>query len=76
VPERLLYPVEEALQLLGLGRSKFYEEVAAGRLRVVKVGRTTRVAAPDLDGYVALLRTEAGEPSQSPIGANATVCQK
>jgi excisionase family DNA binding protein len=57
----LLYPVEEALQLLGLGRSKFYEEVAAGRIRVVKVGRTTRVAAPDLDGYVALLRSEARE---------------
>lgn len=61
MPERLLYPVEEALQLLDLGRSKFYEEVAAGRLRVVKIGRKTRVAEHDLDAYVELLRAEAAD---------------
>jgi len=37
-PDRLL-SIEEAAQALGIGRSRLYDELAAGRLRSVKLGR-------------------------------------
>ena len=37
-PDRLL-SVDEAAELLGVGRTSLYGEVQAGRLRSVKVGR-------------------------------------
>ena len=60
-PRRRIYTVEETLRdELPLGHSKFYEEVRAGRIGVVKIGRRTYVPAEALEDYVALLRREAG----------------
>ena len=60
-PRRRIYTVEETLRdELPLGRSKFYDEVRAGRIEVVKIGRRTYVPADALDDYVTLLRREAG----------------
>lgn len=50
--EKLLHPVPDALRLLSLGRTKFYAEVAAGRVRVVKAGGKTLVPQSELDRYV------------------------
>lgn len=55
----LLYTVSEVLTMLRMGRTQFYAQVNAGRLRIVKQGGSTRVAADDLAAYVNLLRTEA-----------------
>ena len=41
--ERELLRVEEAAQILGIGRTKAYELVAAGELRVIRLGRAVRV---------------------------------
>jgi hypothetical protein len=55
----LLYKVPEVLGMLSMSRTQFYAQVNAGRLRVVKQGASTRVAADDLAAYVNLLRAEA-----------------
>ncbi len=57
--ERLLLPVDDARKLLSLGRTKFYEEVQAGRLVIVKAGKKSLVPQSSLDGYVARKITEA-----------------
>lgn len=58
--ERLLYRITEAGEILGLRRSKIYTEVQAGRLKVVKIGKATRVPADELHRYVQLVKSEAG----------------
>lgn len=55
----LLYTVSEVLTMLRMGRTQFYAQVNAGRLRIVKQGGSTRVAADDLAAYVNLLRAES-----------------
>lgn len=44
-----LHSIPEALSLLGsMGRTWFYAEVAAGRIRVVKLGKRSLVAASEV----------------------------
>jgi excisionase family DNA binding protein len=38
--------------LTNLGRSTIYQEIAAGRLRVVKIGRAVRVRRDDLNAWL------------------------
>lgn len=59
VPKRDLYPVEEALELLHISRSRFYKELRAGRLRAVKSGRSRLVPATAITEYVQLLIEES-----------------
>jgi excisionase family DNA binding protein len=49
---RLLYRIPEAADQLGLSRSTLYELVAAGELRVVKIGRAVRIPAAELTDWV------------------------
>ena len=58
--ERLLYTVEDAADALRLSRSKVYEEMAAGRLESVKVGRSRRIPRGAIVAYVDRLRTFEG----------------
>lgn len=51
-PDRLL-SIDEAASALGIGRSILYGEIAAGRLRSVKVGRRRLVPAGALTDYIA-----------------------
>ena len=68
-PRRRIYTVEELLRdELPLGRSKFYEEVRAGRIEVVKIGRRTYIPAEAIEDYVALLRREAGPDAAAQAG--------
>jgi excisionase family DNA binding protein len=56
---KLLYPVAEALQLLSIGRTKFYAEVKRGRITLVKSGGKTLVPGTVLEAYAATLIAEA-----------------
>lgn len=56
---RVLYPVPEALQLLSLGRTKFYREVKAGRITLVRSGAKSLVPASAIDEYEQKLIAEA-----------------
>ncbi len=54
VPDRLL-SIDEAADALGIGRSRLYEEVSAGRLRSLKVGRRRLVPASAITAYIESL---------------------
>jgi excisionase family DNA binding protein len=52
-----------AARRLGIGRSQFYKEVAAGRIRVRKLGKRTLVERSEQDRWLAALPHL--EPSQA-----------
>ncbi|SDD68027.1 helix-turn-helix domain-containing protein [Actinokineospora iranica] len=56
---KYLYKVPEAMRLLSLGRSTFYEQMRAGRIKFVKQGNATLIPASAIRAYVALLEKEA-----------------
>lgn len=51
-PDRLL-DIDAAAEALSLGRSLLYAEIAAGRLRSVKVGRRRLIPQGALTAYIA-----------------------
>jgi excisionase family DNA binding protein len=51
-PDRLL-SVDEAAAMLGIGRSRLYAELQAGRCRSVKVGRRRLVPAAAIAEFIA-----------------------
>lgn len=53
--DRLAYPINDLAKSIGVGRSKLYAEIAAGRLRAVKVGSRTVVPADAVQAYLARL---------------------
>lgn len=54
----LLYKPEAAASALGIGRSKFFELVAAGEIETVQIGRSRRIPAEALTTYVDRLRAD------------------
>ncbi len=57
--DRRLYTVEECAQQLGCSRSALYPRVLANELRSVKLGRSRRIAAADLEAFIERLRSES-----------------
>ena len=55
--DQLLFRPEEAAKMLGIGRSKLYELLAAGELESVRVGACRRIPRDVLDDFVRRLRT-------------------
>ncbi len=53
--EKLLLKVETAADRLSIGRSKAWELVSAGELRTVRIGRSVRVPATEVEAFVARL---------------------
>ena len=50
--ERLLYRVPEVVSATGYSRSLIYEAISSGKLKVVRKGRTVRIAAEDLRAWI------------------------
>lgn len=61
VTDRQLYRVTEAMELLSMSRSVLYEQIRAGRLLSVKVGRARLIPARAVDDFVNLLISESEE---------------
>lgn len=59
VPERMAYRVREAAQAIAISRSRFYELVAEGRIRVLKEGKRTLVRRAELERYLDALEGHA-----------------
>lgn len=55
-PAKLAYSIREACHASSLGRSSIYNHIAAGRLKVVRVGGRTIIPAASLHALIA------GEP--------------
>lgn len=62
--EKLLHPVDDARILISIGRNKFYEEVAAGRLVIIKVGKKSLVPQSSIDEYIFAKISEAKDAKQ------------
>ena len=57
--DQLLHPIPEARAILGnIGNSKFYQIVASGQLKLVKIGRRSFVTPDELRRYVDSLSDE------------------
>jgi excisionase family DNA binding protein len=61
VENRLLLRVDEAADLLNIGRSAVYDLVRLGVLRSVKIGRCRRIPVVVLREYVERLTKEGGD---------------
>ena len=53
VIEKILYRVPEVVKTTGYSRSFIYEAIAAGKLKVIRKGRTVRITAADLQAWIA-----------------------
>ena len=50
--EKLLLRIPEVAETTGFSRSFIYEQIAAGGLKVIRVGRTVRVRSDDLKAWI------------------------
>lgn len=71
--KKLSYTVSEMVAATGLGRSRLYEEIRAGRLRIVKAGRRTLILAIDLEKWLDSLPKGAPKPVDGRIPRESTV---
>ncbi len=55
--DKLAYSVDEAAELLGIGRTLAYDLIREGRLPSLKLGNRRLVARADLEGFVENLRS-------------------
>jgi excisionase family DNA binding protein len=62
--ERMAYRVKEAAATLAISRSRFYELVAAGEIKVLKDGARTLVRKSELEAYLDRLEQAAEEPKR------------
>lgn len=58
-PDRLAYTPAEAATALGVCRATIYNLVARGDLRVIKIGRATRILTSELEAFMARLAVAA-----------------
>ena len=60
-PTPLAYSVRDAARALGIGRTRAYEEIRAGRLPIVKVGKRTLVRRVDAERWLNERARETAE---------------
>ena len=58
VPERLVYSVDEAADLLGIGRTYMFHLVATGEIESFKIGNRRKIPRDALAQYIDRLRAE------------------
>ena len=64
--QRLSCTIEEACQATGLGRTKLYEEMAAGRIQTTYVGKRRLVLVPSLLRLLDPQNTPAPSAPEAP----------
>jgi len=52
---RLAYPIDDLAEAIGVGRTKLYAEISAGRLQAKKLGSRTLVTATAALAYLDTL---------------------
>jgi excisionase family DNA binding protein len=63
-PATLLVTIDEAARRLSIGRSHLYEHLLRGTLRSVRIGRSRRIPARDLEAFIDdLLEVSSGVTS-------------
>ncbi|MGD9812086.1 MAG: helix-turn-helix transcriptional regulator [Sphingobium sp.] len=59
--QQLTVRVPEALQMLGIGRTKFYALLGEGEIEAIKIGKATLVVVESLYAFVERRRFSRGE---------------
>ena len=59
--QKLLLRIPEVAEITSYSRAFIYERIASGELKVVRNGRTVRVAADDLKEWVNSLKSKSSE---------------
>lgn len=54
-PGKLAYTVRQFCDGVGIGHTKFYQEVSEGRIKTVKCGKRTLVTADEAQRFVSSL---------------------
>lgn len=57
--QKLLHSINEAAQLLGIGRSSLYVLIAAGEVGTVKIGRRSLIADEELRRFIRCLSIDS-----------------
>jgi excisionase family DNA binding protein len=65
---RLAYPIDDFAEAVGVGRSKIYEEIRAGRLHAKKLGSRTLITAQAASDYLSQLPDFHAGQMQNPAG--------
>ncbi len=60
--DTLLMNIDEASQILNLGRSKVYELVMRGELQSIKIGRSRRIPRSSIEEFI---QSRLGPPEAS-----------
>jgi excisionase family DNA binding protein len=60
----LLYSVEEAAQLLGIGRTFTFHLIATGHIGSVKIGKRRKIPRDAVEKYIEQLRSEPANDDQ------------
>lgn len=58
---KLSYSVEEAAQILGIGRDRFFKELKAGAIKSFKAGKRRLVSMSALETYIKDRETESNK---------------
>jgi excisionase family DNA binding protein len=66
VERGVLLRVEAAAILLGIGRTKMYDLIGRGQVRVVRIGRRTLVHRDDLERFAREQRDREGDVREDP----------
>ena len=53
--DKLAYGIDEAVDAIGVSRSKLYELIASGELKIVKLGRRTLILRAELERFLKSL---------------------
>ena len=51
-PEPICVRVNDAARMIGVGRTKLYELIAAGEVETVKLGKSTRITTASLHDLI------------------------
>jgi len=52
-PIRLLLRPEEGAEAIGVSRARFYELLAEGRIKSIKIGRSRRIPIAEINSWIA-----------------------
>ena len=58
-PDPICVRVNDAARMIGVGRTKLYELIAAGEVETVKLGKATRITTASLHNLVMRRREAA-----------------
>jgi excisionase family DNA binding protein len=67
IMDALALTIDEAATTARECRAKIYQEINAGRLRAIKMGRSTRILVDDLKAYLAALPAIQSKAAAAPV---------